>query len=409
MKKYVVIIILFLLISIGLVSASLYNKNEVKKQEEIKLKTIETIKSHYNKYVETNKESIIYDDYNQKVGKIGANVQIDLEDIEIDENTKYFKISNLNYNIKYEDVKPSVDAIIDTRYKKYVVFNENIVTKDVTNFYNNKGLVYSINESFELPIIIKEKDKYYIEYDNQLLYVLKSNVIKTEASNNTNLKTRRNIRPLLYHFITKAKNCNSIICMYYTKFDEQMKWLKDNDYLTLRMNEVELFLDGKIRIPEKSTFITIDDGAQAENTIPILEKYDLTATLFVITGWHNTNKFKSDNLELHSHSTDMHTPGVCSGGSQGAAILCWSEEKILKDLEASRKVLNNTTYFAYPLYDYNERAIRLLKESGFTMAFIGAAGVNGVATPGVDKMRVPRLALFSDLTLSKFINYVSNY
>ncbi|MDD2391958.1 MAG: hypothetical protein PHU94_03380, partial [Bacilli bacterium] len=136
MKKYVVIIILFLLISIGLVSASLYNKNEVKKQEEIKLKTIETIKSHYNKYVETNKESIIYDDYNQKVGKIGANVQIDLEDIEIDENTKYFKISNLNYNIKYEDVKPSVDAIIDTRYKKYVVFNENIVTKDVTNFYN---------------------------------------------------------------------------------------------------------------------------------------------------------------------------------------------------------------------------------------------------------------------------------
>ncbi len=414
MKKYIIMIFVVLLVAVGLIGYVLYKdkkeQEDERKKEELRLETIENIKSHYNKYVVTNKEALIYDDSNKEVGKIGNNVQLDLDDVEIDENTEYFKITSLGYNIKYEDVTSSTDVEVDKRYKKYVVFNENVVTKDVTNFYDDNGLVYSFSKSFDLPIIIKETDRYYVEYDNQLLYILKTDVLKTKTSNNTSLKTRSNIRPLLYHFIYKdGDKCDTSICIKYTKFDEQMKYLKDNDYFTLRMKELEMFLDGKIRIPVKSVVITIDDGGLADNTIPVLEKYDLNATLFLITGWYSTDKYKSDNLEIHSHTDNMHTPGVCSGGNQGAAILCWSEDKILNDLNSSRKKLNNTTYFAYPLYDYNDRAISLLKQSGFTMAFIGAAGVNGIATPGVDKMKVPRLALFSDLTLTKFVDYISNY
>ena len=39
-----------------------------------------------------------------------------------------------------------------------------------------------------------------------------------------------------------------------------MKYLHENDYLTLTLEEVEMFLDKKIRIPMKTVAVTLDDG-----------------------------------------------------------------------------------------------------------------------------------------------------
>lgn len=58
---------------------------------------------------------------------------MELEETKINENTTYFKIKNLNYYIKYNDVETIEKININDRYKKYVLFNENVVTKEKNN------------------------------------------------------------------------------------------------------------------------------------------------------------------------------------------------------------------------------------------------------------------------------------
>ena len=172
------------------------------------------------------------------------------------------------------------------------------------------------------------------------------------------------------------------------------------------MRDLELFIDGKIRLPKNSVSITIDDGWYVERAIIVLTKYQMLGTLFLIGSLATPESFSSPYLEVHSHTWDMHTPGVCPSNIGRGGILCLDEQTILEDLRKSRESLNNTTYFCYPFYDYNERAIELLKKAGFTMAFAGEINDSTVRV-GQDKFRIPRYVIANYTTMEQFINYVS--
>ena len=408
MKK-VVLFLVFIIIGVGVFFG--YKFYEDKKEEEAlkqKEAKIKEITGHYSSIVKTNKDAVIYDDEKKESGKIAKDTILNLDEIKIDENTEYFYIEDLKYFIKYEDVEKTEEVKkVNQRYKNFVVFNQNVVTKDVTNFYQDDKLVYTFNKSFDLPIIIKDTDRYYVEFNDELYYVLKEGT-EVKESQNTNEATRGNVKTLLYHFIHPDNmGCDSSICLRASKFEEQLKYIKDEGYFALSMEEVELFLDGKVRIPKKSIVLTIDDGAKAEYAIPLLEKYEVKATLFLITSWYDPNTFKSDYLDVESHTHNMHNTGVCNMGLQGGAILCWSEEKVLEDLKTSVEKIGGSKYFAYPFFDYSTRAISLLQKAGFKMAFIGAGGQNGYSYPGINKYKVPRTTVFSDITMSTFKQYLS--
>ncbi len=209
-----------------------------------------------------------------------------------------------------------------------------------------------------------------------------------------------------YHFFyddTLGEKCNQIICLKTSKFEEQLKYLSDNNYYTVSMEDLELFIDGKIRLPKNSVSITIDDGwTVVENALPLLEKYKMRATVFLVTSWFNKEMFSFPYIEVHSHSHDLHNQGVCSGG-QGGGIKCLSKEVLLNDLTTSRQLLNNTTVFCYPFYEYNDYAINILKEAGFRMAF--ASGSYKIKK-GANKFVLPRYVIFSSTTLNEFIKMV---
>ena len=104
----------------------------------------------------------------------------------------------------------------------------NIKTKEVTNFYDeDSNLVYSFNESFDLPIIIKDTNKYGVEFNSQLLYVNKDDVEETHANTNTDLKNKSKIRTITYHFFYDAatESCNQSICLSLTQLEEQFKYI----------------------------------------------------------------------------------------------------------------------------------------------------------------------------------------
>jgi len=411
MKKVIYILIPLILIGVGIFGYVTYKNDKEEKEEKARLELerkqkIEEISNKYSTYVKTNDLVNLYNANGEEIGKV--NTELELEEEDIDENTKYFKVKDKDWYVLYTDVTKIENlSEIDTWYKHYVVFNQNAVTKDVTNLYNDNGLEYTINEGMSLPIYIKETDKYYVEYNNKLLYVLKSEAELVNA-NNTTEKTRTWIRTLAYHAIydPKTESCPTVICHTEAQFSSHMKYLSDNGYFTMKMKDVELFLQGKIRIPEKSAVITIDDGFKGIRAIPILEEHKTTATMFLITGTYSPDDFRSEYLELHSHSHNMHNQYVCPGG-QGGGIKCLPEATIQADLKQSSEVLGGSTVFCYPFYEYNNYSRTQLIKAGYTLAFIGAAGVKGVAYQGsTDLYRVPRYTISSTTTMNEFINYV---
>ena len=416
-KKIMFVALIFvLLIAIFAVLFIIINKNkDTFKKNSIFKNTTSEISKHYNSYVKTNKEATLYNKDEQEVGKIGKDMELSLEEIDIDSDTKYFNISNFDkeYYIKYEDVD-KIDKLseVDDRYKNYIVFNENILTKDVTNFYDNEdNLVYSFNKSFDLPIIIKEDNKYGIELNNRLLYVLKDDVTEIKESNNTDKTNASGVGVLNYHAFydendsEEKANCNTEICHSKSQFKSHLDYFKENNILTLKIEELEMYVDGKIKLP-KSVLITIDDGGRTEIAVDMLTEYKMYATIFLVTSWFNPDDYyKTDYIELHSHSHHMHETGACPTG-QGGGIQCLSEDEIQNDLKTARELLNNTTYFCYPFYEYNEYSIKMLKQAGFTMAFIGESNSSdNLVHVGSDKFRLRRFVIVTYTTLNDFDKY----
>ena len=211
-------------------------KNKIEqKEKEKKEKQLQEIKNAFNQYVKSKTDSELYEldgTKYKKVGSVSTGYKLELEETEIKYDTKYFKIKNTDYYIDYKNVE-KIDNIEepDDRYKKYIVFNQNVVTKENSKFYRNDGTYISINKSFDFPIIEKFKDKYYFEYNNELLYVNSSDVSKTKKNKNTTTKTRKNIRVLTYHTVydPKTQKCtNTVICHPISQFESHMKYLNEN-------------------------------------------------------------------------------------------------------------------------------------------------------------------------------------
>ena len=422
-KMYVIcIIILLIVIILSLVLFLLFRTEDKKEESNNKIQVLENIKSHYNQYVVTNKEVKIYElnnDSYKEVGYISKNIELELLDININENTKYFQINSndLNYYIYYEDVDVINNITsVSNRYKNYIVFNKSIITNDITNFYDeNNNLVYKLNKSYTLPIIIMDNDKYGVEFNNRLLYIKSEDIKEVIDSNNTDLSNSSGVGVLNYHAFydesnaEEKANCTTEICHSKEQFKTHLDYFKENNILTITTNELEMYIDGKLQLP-KSVLITIDDGPKTEVAIDLLEEYKMYATIFLITSWFDVNEYtQSEYVELHSHTHDMHDGGKCPGG-QGGAIKCLPKEEILADLKASRDALNGSTVFCYPFYEYNDYAINLVKEAGFTMAFIGESNFSdNLVHVGSDKFKLRRFVIVTYTTmddLDKYFNQI---
>lgn len=399
----VVIILFVLIISTALLLYKIQStKSESKQSQKINFKenviTLNDIKIYSlenSNYVES--------------GIIGKNVELSLEN----STNEYFKIKDFdNYYIKYNDIEAiTTKKTYNDRYKQYILFNYNVETKDNTIFYDeNNNMVYTFNVGYSLPLIIKEEDKYGVEFNNRLLYIKKENSTLIEH-HNTDLHNSSGVGVLNYHAFydenneEERKECNTSICHSKAQFKTQLDFLKDNNILTLKMKEVEDYIDGKINLP-KSVLITIDDGGREKVGIDLLTEYKMYATIFLITSWYEADTYyKTDYIELHSHTHNMHNVGECPGG-QGGAIKCWPKEKIQEDLKQSREELNNTTYLAYPFYEYNDYAISNLKEAGFTMAFIGESRKSdNLVHVGSDKFKLRRFVIVTYTTINDLKNY----
>lgn len=394
------------------------NPNEV--DLDTKVIDLELVKSSYSDFVSLIDKSCIYEKVEDKysvVSTVNGSIEVSLDN-SYEIVNEYLKILDSDYFVKYDSfIKLDSLSNLEGEYKyyrNYIPYNENIILNDNAKLYVDEINYYEVDGG-NYPIIIKNNDKYGIEYNNRLVYVNNTDVKEVINSNNSGNEVANGVSVLNYHFVVSGSNengeldeCKQSICITDNMFDSHIKYLADNGYYGVSIRDLELFIDNKIQLPSKSVSITIDDGWYVVRSIKILEKYQILGTLFLIGSLASPNDYISNYLEIHSHTWNMHglkTGDDCPNSNFRGGITCFDEEKILDDLRKSRESLNNTTYFCYPFYDYNDRAIELLKKAGFTMAFAGQTGDK--ARVGTNKYKIPRYVISNYTTMNTFIKYVS--
>lgn len=230
----------------------------------------------------------------------------------------------------------------------------------------------------------------------------KVNVVEEIAINTKGLPV------LMYHFFydesagEEGKDNNF---MEISSFENQMKYLSENNYYFPTWDEVVDYIDGKIDLPEKSIVITVDDGDNSffRLAVPVINKYNVKATSFIVTTWtgkDTVDEYKSDKIDFQSHSNDMHSAGVNGKGK----FVNYSYEQGVEDVEASAQVTGTKDAFCYPFGHFNDTAKNVLKDTGYKLAFTTQGGR---VKPGQDKYQLPRVRMSKGISLNSFINSVS--
>ena len=406
--KKMILIILSLIIFLSLILFLIFkNQNDDKeinnlKKEEQEQETI-SYDDYFYEQVKLLNDKKIYKLINGEFIIVGLVYKDLVFNLEKDEFLAkgYFKIKDTEYYIDYLDLVFDDSSFENSNnsYLNYIFFNESIKTLGKTNLYLDDKLIYTFFESMTFPILIKEDDSYGVMFQDKLFYI-KKDECEVFENNNTILKYTKEISVLTYHFNydssnkeeeLKCKKSNVTICLSDKLFKDHLMYLKENNFYTATMKDLSLFIDGKIQLPENTVVITIDDGYYTDAMIKVLEEVYLHATLFLIGTAGSPSDYESKNLEIHSHTYNMHYPGACSGG-QGSPMKCLNKEKILEDLRKSREQLNGSTVFCYPFFEYNDYAINILKEAGFEMAFIGGRRKIKV---GSNKYKLPRYGIIN--------------
>lgn len=328
----------------------------------------------------------------------------------IEENNKY---NDSLKKVKYEEIinylnEQKVNYININEYNDWI--NGNIVlpqngilliseTENITNNIYAKGDI-NINNQVST---INNKNAYKINNNtniSDIKIMLKGTDIIEKNVDDTIYAT--SIPVLNYHFFyADGENCNETICLNIKKFEEQLKYLNDSGYKTLTMQEYIDWYNGKIELPKKSVLLTVDDGAFGTDThLPyLLNKYQVHATLFLITAWWPKEKYISPYLEIESHGYDIHILGNCGKEK----LLCLNKSEKIADLKKSIQILNSSKAFCYPFYKYDSSSIEAIKESGFEVAFVGGYYNS---TRKSNRYLIPRYPIYSNISMNEFINIV---
>ncbi|WP_433744875.1 polysaccharide deacetylase family protein [Falsibacillus pallidus] len=277
-----------------------------------------------------------------------------------------------------------------------------------------------INNDIVFPVVSRTGNWVGIEMGGRLGFVYKD---KIYSNNSQSPEKEFNAIPVLmyHHLLKKSENTfigNNVI-LNVENFAEQMKYLHDNGYHTITLEQLESYLKGTLHIKEKTVAITFDDGHKTNYlyAYPILKKYGFHAAAFIITSRTSASpvpfnpsylqflsspemeEMKSDGtFEFGSHTNQLHDVT-----GRKSNVLLKPENDVLDDFKLSKELLQ-TQYFCYPFGQYSPDTIRLAKEAGYTMAFLAS---EGYAQPKIDLMKVPRFGIYPYTTMDQFAKIVS--
>ena len=157
-------------------------------------------------------------------------------------------------------------------------------------------------------------------------------------------------------------------------FDEQMAYLKDNGYVTITPEEVYEGIEDNLSLPDKPVLITFDDGYtdNYNNALPILKKYGMRATIFIVPAftdnnpnyltWEQLKEMERNGITIQSHTMNHR------------ALEELPDDEIRAELLNSKLILeknlgHSVDFFAYPTGTYNLHIASIAKDVGYKAAY----------------------------------------
>jgi len=200
-----------------------------------------------------------------------------------------------------------------------------------------------------------------------------------DTDRQTDMPRRRTPRPevrvpiLMYHHIAVAgPNADAVrrdLSVSPAVFEAQMAHLASQGYRPVSLLDLFEHLQGGQALPPRPIILTFDDGYDDNytNAYPILRRYGLQGTFFIITGlvgrpgyltWEQAREMRRGGMSLESH-TCTH-PDLAKSAP-------WYVDKEIKEAKAAleRELGGPVLFFSYPSGKYNAAAIAALQANGY--------------------------------------------
>ncbi len=205
---------------------------------------------------------------------------------------------------------------------------------------------------------------------------------------------------LMYHYISTSPSAQDRIRYGLSvppeMFEAQLKLLQDNGFKTITLRQLYEHLAGGAPLPEKPIILTFDDGYtdNYSNAFPILQKYGMVGTFFVLTGpaddghpsyltWDMIQEMSDAGMDIQLHSRehlDMRNR---------------SYDWLVFQIIGGRQSIEGHTgkpviFMAYPSGKYDDNVQHFLRSTNFWGAVTTASGSRHVLQDALiwDRVRI---------------------
>lgn len=251
------------------------------------------------------------------------------------------------------------------------------------------------------------KHKYL--YKNIILTIAFSLIMISVSKDIAEIKTSSSENPyitvpiIMYHQV-KSK-CLGKDVISPSEFENDLKYLTNNNYHTVTMNDLIEYVYNDGELPENPIIISFDDGylSTYKYVFPLIKQYNVKIVLSIVgkstddftrvhdtninyahLTWDEINEMKQSGLvEIQNHSYNMHK--ICNGrygcGQKYNESLLHYEEVLTEDVTTFQEKLQQMTdgvsnTFTYPYGKYNENSELIMKKLGFKATLSVQYGVN---------------------------------
>lgn len=243
---------------------------------------------------------------------------------------------------------------------------------------------------------------------------------------------------VMYHHILKDQSRLNKYTISPDEFRRDMQYLQDNGYTPVLMQDLLLFVQEGVPLPDKPVMITFDDGYESfhEYAYPILKEFGFKAVFSVVgtyadqytrvddhhiryshCTWNQLALLQESGLvEVQNHSYNLH---LNENGRHGAKMKRGESpvlyQKLLsEDLSQMQKACQENlrgwtpTTFTYPFGQISPEALPVLKQMGFSAALTCQEKLNYLTGDPEQLYHLNRFNRPHDLSLADILEKARN-
>lgn len=219
---------------------------------------------------------------------------------------------------------------------------------------------------------------------NNMKHIPKDVKIALTKQQTASISATLHIPILMYHYVEyvqdKKDKERQLLNVNPNIFEKQIQTLLNAGYTFITAKDLGDILDGKMPVPTNPVMLTFDDGHWDldTNVVPILKRYKVHATAYIVPGFIGTNTDSLTPQEMQ----DVANSGLIDVGAHTVHHISLKRASLQKaeyEIDTSKTMLEQQYHlhvysFAYPYGSFNQQTIDLVRRAGFTTAASTIAG-----------------------------------